>query len=71
MDAEYSHGISSENTSTSYDQFLFSINISDTVSQEAKRMLLCVRYKSFGQEFWDNNDGMDFQVGFQKKNPEQ
>jgi hypothetical protein len=30
-------------------------------------MYLCVKYNVNGQEFWDNNGGSNFKVGFQKK----
>lgn len=34
---------------------------------EAKTLYFCIRYYVNGQEYWDNNNGTDFQVDFRKK----
>lgn len=50
-----------------YDQFNFSIKLSDQANLELRTLLLCVKYAAAGQEHWDNNDNMNHQVEFAKK----
>lgn len=49
-----------------YDQFSFDIKLEDQANLENKTMFVCVRYNVSGQEFWDNNNGMNYQVDFLK-----
>jgi len=64
--AEYSTDVRRKQREDGYDQFNFSIKLSDQVNLESKTMLICVRYNVNGQEFWDNNNSMNFQVQFTK-----
>ena len=48
------------------DRFNFYIKLSDQANIEAKTLLLCVRYSVNGQDFWDNNDGLNYQTDFLK-----
>ncbi|KAF2862302.1 carbohydrate-binding module family 21 protein [Piedraia hortae CBS 480.64] len=48
------------------DQFNFRIKLSDQANIDAKVLLLCVRYKVNGQEYWDNNRGSNYRVEFTK-----
>ena len=52
---------------TNHDRWTFTIRLSDMANLETKTMYLCVRYSVNGQEYWDNNGGANFKVGFQKK----
>ncbi|CAI4218086.1 unnamed protein product [Parascedosporium putredinis] len=61
--AEYASQIHS----TGHDRWSFSIRLSDMANLETKTLYLCVRYNVNGQEYWDNNDGANFQVDFHKK----
>ncbi|KAE8233074.1 hypothetical protein CF326_g1888 [Tilletia indica] len=60
------------------DRFTFSIKLNELLiwgnrgagsssssgEQETKTMLLCLRYNTAGQEFWDNNEGLNYQLDF-------
>lgn len=48
------------------DRFNFHIKLSDQANIDNKTLLLCVRYAVGGQEFWDNNNHLNFQVDFTK-----
>ncbi|KAF9875439.1 protein phosphatase regulator [Colletotrichum karsti] len=65
--AEYSHEIRPQEGGVSHDRFTFTIKLSDLANLESKTLYFCVRYNVNGQEFWDNNNGTNFQVDFRKK----
>nr|XP_036586914.1 Glyoxalase 3-like protein 1 [Colletotrichum truncatum]KAF6797471.1 Glyoxalase 3-like protein 1 [Colletotrichum truncatum] len=65
--AEYSHEIRPHDGGSSYDRFTFTIKLSDLANLESKTLYFCIRYNVNGQEFWDNNNGTNFQVDFRKK----
>ena len=46
------------------DRFNFHIKLSDQANVDNKTILLCVRYNVGGQEFWDNNDDINYQIDF-------
>ncbi|ORX94570.1 hypothetical protein K493DRAFT_315426 [Basidiobolus meristosporus CBS 931.73] len=50
------------------DKFDFSINIEERISLKLgspkKTMFFAVKYQVNGEEFWDNNDGMNYHVEF-------
>jgi hypothetical protein len=48
-----------------YDRF--NIRLADQADLEAKTMFFCVKYSVNGQEYWDNNNSINFQVDFRKK----
>lgn len=50
-----------------YDRFNFNIRLADQANLEAKTMFFCVKYSVNGQEYWDNNNSINFQVDFRKK----
>lgn len=54
--AEYSH---SGDHLPGDDEFKFTIDVD---SPETKTMFLCVRYAVNGQEFWDNNRTLNYQI---------
>ena len=49
------------------DRFLFSIKLEDQAHLENKTLFFCVRYNVNGQEYWDNNNSINYQVDFSKK----
>ena len=49
------------------DRFSFSIKLSDSANIDKKTLLLCVRYAVNGQDYWDNNNGLNYQVDFSTK----
>ncbi|KAH9906418.1 putative phosphatase regulatory subunit-domain-containing protein [Xylariomycetidae sp. FL2044] len=65
--AEYHHEIRPKETETGHDRFQFSIKLSDLANLESKTLYFCVRYSVNNQEYWDNNNNMNFQVDFRKK----
>lgn len=65
--AEYNHDVRKKYANDGYDRFYFNIQLSDQVNLESKVMFLCVRYNTNGQEYWDNNNGTNYQVGFARK----
>lgn len=65
--AEYSQAILPKDTANGHDRFTFTIQLADTANLECKTLYFCVRYAVNGQEYWDNNNGLNFQVDFQKK----
>jgi hypothetical protein len=65
--AEFNHDVRKKQKEDGYDRFNFNIKLADQANLESKTMLLCVRYQVNGQEFWDNNSSMNYQVDFSKK----
>lgn len=64
---EYNNDLRQKARDDGYDQFHFSIKLSDQANLETRTLLLCIRYNVGGQEYWDNNDNMNFSVEFAKK----
>ncbi|KAH5418445.1 hypothetical protein HBI67_180030 [Parastagonospora nodorum] len=65
--AEFNHDVRKKQKEDGYDRFNFNIKLADQANLESKTLLLCVRYQANGQEFWDNNNSMNYQVDFSKK----
>ncbi|KAI9797926.1 MAG: hypothetical protein M1835_005762 [Candelina submexicana] len=65
--AEYTNDVRKKQVNDGYDRFNFSIKLADQANLENKTLFFCVRYNVNGQEFWDNNDHINFQVDFTKK----
>ncbi|KAJ4290012.1 hypothetical protein N0V88_006813 [Collariella sp. IMI 366227] len=49
------------------DRFHFNIKLSDLTNLQNKTLYFCIRYTVNGQEYWDSNDGTNFQIDFRKK----
>lgn len=56
------------------DRFVFSIKLNELLNwprgaglHETKTMFLCIRYRTSGAEYWDNNDGQNYQLDFKKR----
>jgi hypothetical protein len=69
--AEFNHDVRKKQKEDGYDRFNFNIKLADQANLESKTLLLCVRYSVNGQEFWDNNGSINYQVDFVKKAPQQ
>lgn len=67
VNAEYNQDVRKKQANDGYDRFNFNIKLADQANLESKTLFLCVRYNVNGQEYWDNNTGMNFQVDFTKK----
>ncbi|KAI9872531.1 MAG: hypothetical protein M1830_001512 [Pleopsidium flavum] len=65
--ADFGNDVRRKQTNDGYDRFNFSIKLADQADLENKTMFFCVRYNVNGQEYWDNNDSINFQVDFTKK----
>ncbi|ORX88773.1 hypothetical protein K493DRAFT_319202 [Basidiobolus meristosporus CBS 931.73] len=65
--------INSSESFPGVDKFQFSINLKDKVSVKLgapkKNMFFAVRYQVDGQEHWDNNEGVNYQVEFVTSKP--
>ena len=67
VSAEFSHDVRKQNADDGYDRFNFSIRLVDQANLENKTLLLCVRYNVSGQEFWDSNDNLNYQIDFARR----
>lgn len=67
VNAEYSHDVRKVQADDGHDRFNFTIRLSDQANLESKTLLLCVRYNVNGQEYWDSNNGTNYQIDFVKK----
>lgn len=67
VNAEYMCEITPRVSEQSYDRFNFSIKLADLANLETKTLYFAIKYCVNGQEFWDNNNGTNFQVDFRKK----
>ncbi|KAI9726611.1 MAG: hypothetical protein M1828_000978 [Chrysothrix sp. TS-e1954] len=65
--AEYNNDTGFRGRIEGFDQFQFTIKLSDQANLEKKTMLLCVRYNVDGQEHWDNNHFANFRADFVSK----
>jgi Carbohydrate/starch-binding module (family 21) len=69
--ADYNHDARQKQQNDGLDRFNFSVKLADQVNLENKTMVFCVRYIVNGQEYWDNNNGFNYQVDFSKESKPQ
>jgi len=71
VSAEWSSDVRRRERDDGVDRFVFKIKLAEQAHLEKKTLFFCVRYNAAGQEFWDNNGGVNFQVDFKKisRNP--
>lgn len=67
VSAEFNNDVRKRHREEGVDRFSFNIKLVDQANLENKLLFFCVRYTSGGQEFWDNNSNINFQVEFKKK----
>lgn len=65
--AEYSNEVRQHPRDDGCDQFNFNIRLSDQANLDSKTLLICVKYNVNGQDHWDSNNGMNYQVDFARK----
>ena len=65
--AEYNNNVRQKQVEDGCDRFTFSIKLEDQANLENKTLFFCVRYNVNGQEYWDNNNSINYQVDFTKK----
>jgi hypothetical protein len=70
VSAEYSETIKGGQV----DRFTFSIKLNEllnwprgSAAHETKSMFMCLRYTVNSTEYWDNNDGLNYQLDFRKR----
>ncbi|KAJ5388074.1 hypothetical protein N7509_010615 [Penicillium cosmopolitanum] len=66
VSATYCHDVHHTYGNDGYDRFTFDIKLDDQAKLESKTMHVCMRYNVAGQEYWDNNCGMNYRVDFLK-----
>lgn len=64
--ATYCHDVRRPQATDGFDPFSFDLKLNDQANLETKTMFLCIRYNVNGQEYWDNNDSVNYQVDFHK-----
>jgi hypothetical protein len=64
--ATYCHDVRRQQAPDGYDRFSFDLKLNDQANLETKTMFMCIRYNVAGQEYWDNNDSVNYQVDFHK-----
>lgn len=65
--AEYNNDVRMKQTAHGCDLFTFRIKLEDQANLENKTMFFCVKYSVNGQDYWDNNNSVNYQVDFSKK----
>ena len=64
--AEYDNIVRRQQADDDCDRFKFSIKLEDQANLENKTMFFCVKYHVNGQDYWDNNRSINYQVDFSK-----
>lgn len=67
VSAEYNADVRKKQKEDGCDRFNFCIRLDNVADLNNQTLFFCVRYSTNGQEFWDNNNAMNFQVDFSKK----
>jgi len=65
--AEYNTDVRKKELDDGRDRFSFNIELDDQTNLENKTLFFCVRYHVNGQDYWDNNNSINYQVDFSKK----
>ncbi|KAJ5486689.1 hypothetical protein N7530_000989 [Penicillium desertorum] len=66
VSAAYCHDVRRQQVADGFDRFSFDLKLNDQANLETKTMFMCIRYNVDGQEYWDNNDSVNYQVDFHK-----
>lgn len=69
VSADYSSDVRRREREDGIDRFIFKIKLAEQANLEKKILFFCIRYVAAGQEHWDNNGGVNFQVDFKKAQP--
>ena len=64
--AEFNNDIRKKQAAPDCDLFTFRIKLEDQANLENKTMFFCIRYSVNGQDYWDNNISVNYQVDFSK-----
>ncbi|KAI2725989.1 CAZyme family CBM21 [Penicillium roqueforti] len=64
--AAYCHDVRRQQAADGFDRFSFDLKLDDQANLETKTMFMCIRYNVDGQEYWDNNGSVNYQIDFHK-----
>jgi hypothetical protein len=64
VDAKYQPTLLNRSASLDVDFFTFTVDLADIVELGSKTFRCCIRGVVGGQEFWDNNQGVNYELGF-------
>jgi hypothetical protein len=64
--AAFCHDVRRQQAADGFDRFTFDLKLNDQANLETKTMFMCIRYNVAGQEYWDNNESVNYQVDFHK-----
>ncbi|ODV91450.1 carbohydrate-binding module family 21 protein [Tortispora caseinolytica NRRL Y-17796] len=67
--AHYNADIRDRNFTDSFDRFTFIIALDGIKQLTSKSLFFCIRYSAGGNEFWDNNDCLNYEVDFRPSGP--
>jgi len=69
--ATFVEGVSSKDNKNNFDAFIFSIELIDNSRNpiDGKTMYFAVHYSVENNDFWDNNNGSNYQVNFKRIKP--
>ena len=62
--ADYNNDVRRKQLNDGCDRFNFTIKLNDQANLENKTMFFCIRYDVNGQQYWDNNGSINYQVEF-------
>lgn len=65
--ADYNNDVRRKQVNDGCDHFNFTIKLNDQANLESKTMFFCIRYDVNGQQYWDSNGCINYQVEFSKK----
>jgi hypothetical protein len=67
--ATYAYRLPGSNFGSGFDRFLFTLEVpdGDLTYSGVKTFHCCIRYIINGQEFWDDNNSLNYQVSFRRK----
>ena len=67
--AQHAYHLSGFDIQDEYDRFLFTLKLpgGDLTDSGVKTFHCCVRYVINGQEFWDDNNSLNYQVSFRRR----
>uniref|UniRef100_A0A1D1YYU3 GLC7-interacting protein 2 n=1 Tax=Anthurium amnicola TaxID=1678845 RepID=A0A1D1YYU3_9ARAE len=71
VSADFAEGVPSKDNKNSFDAFVFSIELIDNSRNpiDGKTMYFAVHYSVENNDFWDNNNGSNYQVNFKRVTP--
>jgi len=69
--ASFAEGVPSKDNKNNFDVFMFSIELIDNSRNpiDGKTMYFAVHYNVESNDFWDNNNGSNYQVNFKRVTP--